>query len=440
VTKYALIRGKSAREIASHVEQAIRQNALLPGDPLPSVRDLAGDLGVSPATAASAYRILRERALIVAEQRRGVRVSERPPLGSLRLVRSLPAHVVDLASGNPDPSLLPDLNAALAAISPPQRLYGSEGSLPALLEELTREPRNFTPPGSQAVVVAGGLDGIERVLQAHLRPGDIVAVEDPCYTGLRDLVRSLGMRDDAMPVDEQGVTAHGLRASLASGASAVVITPRAQNPTGSAITAQRSHELRSVLDEYPACLVIEDDHVADVSSVPRQRTIADRRTWALVRSMNKAYGPDLRVGVVMGDEETISRVEGRQSVGYGWVSTLLQHLALHLLTDASTQELVARAATQYGIRRQALVDALRAVDVACIGSSGFNIWVPVPEEDAVVQSLIARGWAVRPGEAYRIRSGPGVRITTASLRIEDAPRLAADISAALRPMRRQRHA
>src|SRR5438270_2728003 len=74
------ITGSTAREIATSAEAAIREGRLGTGDALPTVRALATALGTSPATVNSAYRILRQRGLVIAEGRRGTRVAPRPAL------------------------------------------------------------------------------------------------------------------------------------------------------------------------------------------------------------------------------------------------------------------------------------------------------------------------------------------------------------------------
>src|SRR5262245_43875762 len=102
------ITGASAVEIAESVEAAVRNGAFRPGAQLPTVRGLAEKLRVSPTTVAAAYRSLRQRGLVVGGGRRGSAVSHHPPVG-VRAASVVPTHALDLASGNPDRALLPDL-------------------------------------------------------------------------------------------------------------------------------------------------------------------------------------------------------------------------------------------------------------------------------------------------------------------------------------------
>ena len=96
--------------------------------------------------------------------------------------------------------------------------------------------------------MSGALDGIERVLQAHLRPGDHVVVEDPCYPPIRDILLALGLVAVPVAVDDRGLIPEALDAGLGRGVEAVVAVPRAQNPLGAAVDPARGHELRSLLD------------------------------------------------------------------------------------------------------------------------------------------------------------------------------------------------
>src|SRR5690554_5985522 len=120
-----LITGGSAVKIVSSIEKAIRDGRLRSGDSLPTVRRLAADLDVSPATVSAAYRDLRTRGLLVADGRRGTRVSPHLAITpALRPTVALPANAINLADGNPDPDLLPSMASALTIIDPSPRLYG----------------------------------------------------------------------------------------------------------------------------------------------------------------------------------------------------------------------------------------------------------------------------------------------------------------------------
>ncbi len=438
--KQYTISGKGAREIAASVEQAIEEGALSPGDPLPAVRRLATQLEVSPTTVAAALADLRSRGLVVTRARSRSYVSWRPPVAGAWLGSAIPAGARDLASGNPDPTLLPDLGPFLRRMEPPHQLYGGEPAVPELLRLAEAEfAETGIDPGDIAVV-SGALDGIERALQAQLRPGDVIAVEDPGYAGLFDLLRALGLALRPVPVDEKGMIPTVLAEALGEGATAVLVNPRGQNPTGASLDKARTKELRGVLDAAPDVLVIEDDHLGPIAGSPRLTLTTGRSRWAAARSVAKSLGPDIRLALLAGDAQTISRVRGRQAVGPQWVSHLLQRLVAMMWSDAGVVATLERAAEVYGERRDLFLEKLAQRRIEAQTSAGITVWIPVPEEAPVAQSLLEGGWAVSPGAPYRLQSERAVRVTISTLKEREADELAEAIKAALRPAHRTRTA
>ncbi|MCL4290667.1 MAG: aminotransferase class I/II-fold pyridoxal phosphate-dependent enzyme [Thermoleophilia bacterium] len=434
------ITGGSASEIAGSVEALVAAGGLAPGARLPAVRRLAGELGVSPATVAAAFRELARRGIVVGQERRGVAVSARPPLAARHPSRPVPPGVRDLATGNPDPALLPDLVAVLRSLDPPGYLYGEEPVVPALVAAIRAELERLGVPAENVCVVSGALDGVERALEARLRPGDRVALEDPCYGSTLDLVRALGLVPVAVPLDDAGMIPGALARALEAGCRALVLTPRGQNPTGAALDAGRAEELRGLLAAAPDVLVVEDDHLGAVAGVPPYTTVGGRERWVFVRSVAKSLGPDLRLAFLAGDAITVARVEGRLGLGPGWVSRLLQHAVLSLLADPATAPLLERAATTYRERREALIGELAARGLETRGRTGLNVWVPVPDEEAAAAALLEAGYAVAPGSRYRLESPPAVRVTTAALDPGEAGEVAAALAGAFAGTRRTRAA
>ncbi len=427
------ITASSAAQLVAGIEEAVAGGELAPGARLPSVRDLAGEAGLSPATVASALAELRRRGVVVTEPRRGTRIGARPPLPA-PVELAVPPGARDLSRGNPDPELLPDLAAALRATPQPVRLYGEAAEFEGLLERARTALRAEGVPAGELCVVSGALDGIERVLSVRLRPGDRVAVEDPGYAALYDLLRAQGLAMEPVAVDERGMQPDSLRAAIARGARAAVVTPRGQNPTGAALDAERAAQLRAVFASYPEVVAIEDDHLGPVAGAPLHTLSGAGNAWATARSVAKALGPDLRLAVLAGDESTVARVRGRQLCGAGWVSHVLQRLVAALWADPGVQAQVREARGAYVRRREALLAELAAAGVSAWGASGLNVWVPVHDEAATIAQMLARGWVLAPGARFKLASGEGaVRMTSATLEPEEARRLAADLAAALTP-------
>ena len=429
--------GRTAKEISASVEAGVRSGQLSGGDQLPPVRELAGQLGVSPTTVAAAYAELRRRGITTGTGRAGTRIRGAPPVSSRVYLRA-PAGTRDLITGGPDPDLLPLLPARPARLS--TRMYAEAPVAPRLRRlaagQLTADGIN----AASLTVTGGALDGIERVLATWLTPADRVIVEDPGHAVTFDLLAAMGYTVVPVPVDDLGIRPAELASALARGAGALIVTPRAQAATGAAWDADRAAAIGDVLRRHPSVGVIEDDHAGPVAGTPAysagaglagSKDFKGTERWVILRSVSKSLGPDLRLAVLAGDEATITRVAGRQALGTGWVSYELQEMVADLWADPSVAAQLASAAGVYAGRREALRSALRHHGITATGRSGFTCWVPVSDEDGVASSLAAAGWAVAPGQRFRIASAPGVRISSARLELADAASFAAEFARAL---------
>lgn len=68
------------RQIEAGVRRLVASGALCPGGPVPSVRDLARDLRVNPATVAKAYQRLTDAGILEVRRGEGTFVAEAPPV------------------------------------------------------------------------------------------------------------------------------------------------------------------------------------------------------------------------------------------------------------------------------------------------------------------------------------------------------------------------
>lgn len=422
------ISGATAAEIATSIRDQVDSGVLGVGSPLPTIRALAADLGVNRNTVAAAYAHLAASGVVSARGRAGtiVRARELAPREGMESA----AGVVNLAAGNPDPALLPGIGSALVGYEP--LVYGDRVVEDALVAWAKARAEGDVPATASVVITAGAIDAVERLLTAHLVRGDGVAVEDPCFLSSAGVLHANGFPAIPMAMDAEGVLPGALEAALAAGARAVVLTPRAHNPTGATIGRRRAAMLREVLVRHPSVLVIEDDHFSAIAdSAYARATPPDAQRWALVRSVSKFLGPDLRLAVVHCDPGTEARLDARLG-GAVWVSTILQRIVAGMLGDPATRELLATARRAYRRRGAALADALASRGIPFLRpADGLNLWIPLDRpEQGVVEALRRRGWLVRGGADFAVASDPrpALRVTTATLVPEHATSFAGDLA------------
>lgn len=421
-------KGGSAVQIAEQFSTQIKQGDLQPGDLLPPVRQLAGELGVNPNTVASAYAKLRDAGLVATRGRAGTQVLEQP-LMDVRNVRQVPEGMRDLASGNLDATLLPVLSLSADDAFPQQNGYDVSGDLPALCqlagEWLSQQGASL----GEVSVFSGALDAIEKALRSHAAPGASVWVEDPCWPPLLTLLRHLRLKPLPLPIDAQGCCLPEKDASKQG--CAVILTPRAQNPTGMSLSAARAKSWREFLAKNPACLAIVDDFWGPLSQQPLHLPCA-KDNGLYVLSLSKFLSPDLRIALACGKPQLMQAMRADQYIRERWVSHILQQIAVKLWAQAQRDGLLVRAQHAYQQRRDALAERLHTLSgIPLPPGEGVHIWLPVRSEAAASQIMAQRGWLVQSGEPFRLKSGPAIRVSLANLISTQLETLAQDLIVAI---------
>lgn len=426
--------GNSASEIFESIRALVQQGELKPGSTLPPVRDLAEQLAVNRNTVASAYRRLTQAGIALSQGRLGTTIRDVPRAGEQEGLNGGTA-LVDLAAGNPNPAWLPDPREALAGSTLRPCLYGEPIMDPAMEAIGRRWLTPDCPNNSVLTLTYGAVDAIERLAAAHLVAGDKVVVEDPCFLGTINALRLAGMHAIGARIDDLGMVPDALDAALADGAQAVLITPRAHNPTGCSLTKRRADALKRVLDRYPNALVIVDDHFALLAETPYHSVIpASANRWALIRSVSKALGPDLRVAFVACDPRTADRLHTRLAPGMTWVSHILQAMVAACLSSSESVALVENARQQYAHRRNELSAALKSRGIATVpATGGLNVWIPLEQDPKeITYALALKGWLVRSSTAFDVQDqSQAIRITVSLMQDGQAEQFSADLKACL---------
>ncbi|GIJ67359.1 aminotransferase class I/II-fold pyridoxal phosphate-dependent enzyme [Virgisporangium ochraceum] len=419
----AAVDDRSARGVAAAVSRLVTTGALPAGSRLPTVRDVARELGISPTTVSEAWRSLARAGAIQTRGRSGTFVLT-PPVPRQRLryarVTTRPATLPrDFSTGVPDHDLLPHLAEPMRRVGDARLTtsYLDDPVLPAL-EAVLRERFPFEP--ERLTVVDGALDAVDRITANTVRFGDHVLVENPAFPPMLDLLDQVGAVVVGVPVDGHGMRPDALADALdAHRPVALYLQPRAHNPTGGSMTADRAATLAIVLGEHPSVLVVEDDHAGDIASAPPVSLgswLPDNTVHIL--SFSKSHGPDLRLAAVGGPAAVINPVTDRRLLGPGWSSRLLQAVLVDLLTDPETVAGIAAARAEYARRREAMLAALSARGVTATAADGINLWMEVADQQVAMLSLAAHGVAVAPGAPFMVTplSTDHVRITVGLVR------------------------
>lgn len=397
----------STRGIARDMAHLIRCGDIPLGTKLPSVRDLAEAMSVSPATISAAWSQLRRFHVINGRGRNGVWVTgDRASLRPIRFETEIASHfgdriIANLTLAPPDADLLPDLNQALSYGAKAQNLNSYDRE--PITENLSRVVASRWPYHPESyLALNGGIEAVYTVLRTLVMPGTMVAIENPTATRLLDILEGLGANIVPVACDAHGPIPSSLRSALQDGAGIFLFQPRTNTTTGHVVTLTRLKALADELKSHQT-LIIEDDGLGDLSAAPP----ASIGQWLPLRtvhivSYSKSLGPDLRVAVLSCTGEIAQQIRSYRNFGASWTSRILQDAVAWLMEDSATQDAITEARSVYHKRRMRLVHELSLRGVEVSGVDGLSVWLRVPDEQTALVSMALRGFPILPGNQFSL--------------------------------------
>jgi DNA-binding transcriptional MocR family regulator len=419
------IAGLRPADIHRDIASLIDERALVPGQQLPTVRDVATELGVSVGTVSGAWARLRRDGFLITRRRGGTTVA--PPQSR----RSDPTF--DLVRAEGDPALLPDLDEVLAQVS----AHGAPDRARSITTELRRTAtRRWPYPPPELLAVRGVRAALHLITRALLQPEAPIAVADPVSRRTADALR--GTDRVILPVlhDEHGPLPESLAGAIGAGASLFCLEPASVLSAETAASATRTEELARVIrGAEPELLVFEEDPAAGFAHGVSLGAMLPERVLRTA-TYARAFGGDLSVAVLSGPSEAIGRLGDLQAREGARAGVLDQRLLARLLADRSASARARSALEVYRRRNDALKGLLRMSGLDVRGND-FYLWVPVVDEAAAVTMLARHAVQVSPGAESSLSPDTGPRIRVATTRLptgaRDLEQLAALIAAAARP-------
>ena len=440
------------RQLFEQIAQQIRTGQLTRGSRLPATREMAGLLGLNRTTVSAAYEILETEGLITGQVGRGSFVTgvAGPPVG-VDWTRLLERNetplagpgagsgrdVISFAVSRPSRDLFPldefrdtcanvlarpDLADILQLGSP----SGYEPLRRYLMEEARRH--GVARPGDDLLITNGCQQALDLIGRVLLRPGDTVAVEDPLYTGLKNLLTGMGAQLCGIPVGVEGMDcAQAERVLERERPRFLVVTSNFQNPTGVTLPLAGRRALLEAARRF-GVPVIENDAYGDLrysgEPLPSLKQLDESGGTVLLRSFSKISFPGLRVGWAVGPKPLIDRLRNSKEAADLHTDQLSQAVLLEFAESGRLQAHRARMLQAGSERLAATLEGCAAHLPAGTRwtrpEGGMNLWVRLPEPlDA--GELLARaqreGVTYLPGRYFAVsRLDPGaLRLSFAGL-------------------------
>ena len=272
----------------------------------------------------------------------------------------------DFSVGVPDPALFPwqpwrrFLADAARRATHDNVGYGDPSGLERLRAAIARHinlSRAVDAGPDDVLVTSGAQQALGLIAQTLLRPGDVVAVEEPGYPMARRVFAAHGARVIGVPVDAEGLQV----SSLPPTAALVYTTPSHQFPLGMAMSPRRRADLLDWAAQHRAALV-EDDYDSEYRygqrSLDSLHSLDHDDRVVYVGTFSKSLLPGLRIGYVVAPASLRSALRKAKWLGDWHGDLITQHALAGLIDSGVYASHLRRSQRHYAARHARLTTLL----------------------------------------------------------------------------------
>jgi DNA-binding transcriptional MocR family regulator len=432
-------------QLAELLSTQITANTYLPGDRLPSVRELALRHSHSIETVLRAFRLLEDRGLVEPRPRSGFFVRQKDlralpapstqstvfhatnvELSALRhqtILFGTATDFIPLSLTLPSPDILPTRQLIQTITSVARRFpaevvrQGEPAGAMKLRQQLAQrasESGCFLTP-DDFVVTVGASEAINLALRACCSPGDIVLVESPSYFGTLEIIESLNLRVVELATDaEHGISVQDVAKALSRfpRIRACLLVTNHSNPLGCTLSPETKQRLVQLLAKHQVAL-IEDDVFGDLYQPSATRPVVAKAfdetgSVILVNSISKILAPGFRLGWIAPGRYR-DRILQLKSSGSLATPSLTQLAVAEFLKSGSLERHLRRMRaflTEQLYRfANAVVESFPPETRISRPSGGFVLWIEVPCDtlELAKQALNRYRIAIAPGKIFSAR-------------------------------------
>ncbi len=268
----------------------------------------------------------------------------------------------------------------------------------------------------RVLITNGSLQADAFVFDHFVKPGDDVVVEKPTYDRTLLNLRNRGAKVHQVTLDQDGLVVDELRALLESGVRPKLahIIPNFQNPAGVTLSLDRRRALIDLARQY-GFIIFEDDPYADVrfrgAPLPAMLNLDTAGTVVFASSFTKTVCPGVRVGYLIGPDETIAAITKVALNTYISPNMLSQATVHQFCVSGDIDKSIATVQAALSERATLLGAALKReiTGVTFVApDGGYFLWVDLPEDidvNKLLPAAAARGVAVVKGTDFLIEGG-----------------------------------